>query len=236
MKTTAFSKSVKTLLSMLMITLILSACLPNQALAATLQKASGTVTTTKAVVLRKTSSSKGKMVTKLKKSTKLTLLGTKGNWSQVKLDRRGKVGYMYSQYVCKTLALKGVSGDVGRVDTRFQGSRVNLRKGAGSSCRVMTSIPKGEKLQILGRKGDWYKVRVIKGGLVGYMSRSYVEKGIPGLTTGNVHMRAGAGTQYKSQRVLPIGTPIQVLRVSKYWSKVQVDGKIGYVSNAYYRV
>lgn len=46
----------------------------------------------------------------------------------------------------------------------------------------------------------------------------------------------GAGTQYKSQRVLPIGTPIQVLRVSKYWSKVQVDGKIGYVSNAYYRV
>lgn len=166
----------------------------------------------------------------------LTILGTKGNWSQVKLDRRGKVGYMYSQYVCKTLALKGVSGDVGRVDTRFQGSRVNLRKGAGSSCRVMTSIPKGEKLQILGRKGDWYKVRVIKGGLVGYMSRSYVEKGIPGLTTGNVHMRAGAGTQYKSQRVLPIGTPIQVLRVSKYWSKVQVDGKIGYVSNAYYRV
>ena len=124
----------------------------------------------------------------------LTILGTKGNWSQVKLDRRGKVGYMYSQYVCKTLALKGVSGDVGRVDTRFQGSRV------------------------------------------GYMSRSYVEKGIPGLTTGNVHMRAGAGTQYKSQRVLPIGTPIQVLRVSKYWSKVQVDGKIGYVSNAYYRV
>ena len=92
----------------------------------------------------------------------LTILGTKGNWSQVKLDRRGKVGYMYSQYVCKTLALKGVSGDVGRVDTRFQGSRVNLRKGAGSSCRVMTSIPKGEKLQILGRKGDWYKVRVIK--------------------------------------------------------------------------
>lgn len=166
----------------------------------------------------------------------LTILGVKGNWSKVKLDRRGKVGYMYSQYVCQTLALKGVSGDVGRVDTRFAASRVNLRKGAGSSYRVISSLPRGEKLQILGRKGDWYKVRSIGRRLVGYISRSYVEKGIPGLTTGNVHLRAGAGTQYKSLRVLPIGTPIQVLRVSKYWSKVRVDGRIGYVSNAYFRV
>lgn len=123
MKTTAFSKSVKTLLSMLMITLILSACLPNQALAATLQKASGTVTTTKAVVLRKTSSSKGKMVTKLKKSTKLTLLGTKGNWYKVKTSS-GKTGYVLASSVKKATTYstlkKGKKGEaVKKLQTRL---------------------------------------------------------------------------------------------------------------------
>ncbi len=58
-------------------------------------------------------------------------------------------------------------------------------------------------------------------------------------TTGNVHVRKGAGTNTKIMGVLPSGTIVSYLRVTKKdkrgvaWYKINYNGSEGWVSSQY---
>jgi peptidoglycan hydrolase-like protein with peptidoglycan-binding domain len=123
MKPTTFSKSLKALLALCMATLILSLSLPQQALADSFKKVSGTVSTTKTISLRKSNSNKSKTLAKLKKNTKLSLIGSKGGWYKVKTSS-GKTGYVPGGCVKKVTSYpklsKGKKGSsVKKLQTRL---------------------------------------------------------------------------------------------------------------------
>jgi len=61
-------------------------------------------------------------------------------------------------------------------DTLFvTGSRVNVRSGPSTEFGVLTSLPYGEAVELLGYEGpSWARIR-IEGGGEGYMSRSFLE-------------------------------------------------------------
>lgn len=54
-----------------------------------------------------------------------------------------------------------------------------------------------------------------------------------GKTTTAVNLRAGAGTQFPSLAILPAGTPVEVIRDTGAWLRVEVAGRKGFIHESY---
>jgi len=56
---------------------------------------------------------------------------------------------------------------------------------------------------------------------------------VQAVTTGNVRMRSGAGTNYSSLGTVPEGSEIYVYEIDNGWAYAAYDGKLGYISGKY---
>ena len=127
-----------------------------------------------------------------------------------------------------------VSGNVASVTTKYAGSTVNIRAGAGTNYNAIAAVTRGTRLSVLSTANGWYQVSVPSKGVTGYISASYVSLGLSARTTGNVNFRTGAGTGYERIGTIAKGSKITVLSVGEKWSQVSYNGKTGYISNAYW--
>ncbi len=129
----------------------------------------------------------------------------------------------------KTTALK-----YGEVSCRIGGS-VNIRSGAGTSHKAVGTGKLGDYLDVLGAKGDWYKVKFQGKNLTGFIHKDYFTEGIIASIRGNgVNMRKGAGTGYAVVRTLKAGEEVRVLSESGSWSRVKYGtDTVGYVYSSY---
>lgn len=57
-------------------------------------------------------------------------------------------------------------------DAGVTNAKVVLRKEADKESSALQTVPEGEEVDILGKSGDWYKVRY--GNFTGYMMKKYV--------------------------------------------------------------
>lgn len=64
------------------------------------------------------------------------------------------------------------TADMGRVDV--SSGSLRLRESANGTARVLTTMPDGASVQILGTEGDWYKVKY--GAYTGYCSKQYITR------------------------------------------------------------
>lgn len=166
----------------------------------------------------------------------------RGNtWHRVRLIRTGKTGWMYGRYLKITDSISSgsatgvqVSGVVAQVMTKYPGSTVNLRAGAGTGYAVVGEYGRGTRMEILDERGNWYKVQIAGSEREGWMSKNYVSLGLAARTTGRVNLRRGAGTGYTVIRTLNNGQNVTVTWVGEKWSKVEAGGESGYISNSYY--
>ena len=166
----------------------------------------------------------------------------KGNtWHKVRLIRNGRTGWVYGGYLKITDSTSAgstagvqVSGTVAQVMTKYPSSTVNLRYGAGTQYAVLGEYGRGTRLEILDESGEWYKVQIAGSEKVGWMRRNYVSLVLAARTTGRVNLRRGAGTGYAVIRTLKNDQAVTVTWVGEKWSKVEVNGETGYISNSYY--
>ncbi|WP_442638072.1 SH3 domain-containing protein [Rossellomorea marisflavi] len=125
---------------------------------------------------------------------------------------------------------------------------LNMRTGASTKYKRITTIPKGKQVTYVSKKGSWYKVKF--GSKTGYVSSTYLTKVKPVVkkatpaktttktttkykTTDNLNMRTGASTKYKRITTIPKGKDVQYLSKSGTWYKVKFGSKTGYVSSTY---
>jgi len=124
---------------------------------------------------------------------------------------------------------------------------VRLRAGPGMNYPVITTIPKGIKVNVVGREGNWLKVESKQGNKPGYISEKYArpletqqvaqsKTATPSLagayrTLRDVELRDGPGTKFKVVTLLPGGIKINVVRAEGDWLRVESKkgGKPGYV-------
>lgn len=166
----------------------------------------------------------------------------KGNtWHRVRLIKNGKTGWIYGRYLKFTessapSSTSGVhlTGTVAQVMTKYPASKVNLRYGAGTQYAVVGVYGRGTRMEILDESGNWYQVQVAGSGQKGWISKNYVSLGLPAYTTGRVNLRYGAGTGYRVIRTLKNRQNVTITWVGDSWSRVNVDGETGYISNSYY--
>ncbi len=188
--------------------------------------------------LRQKASLDAKVLGQYGTGTWIEVVSKGDTWSKVKVA--GKEGYMMSKYLNF-----GASASILYVRTNT-GIGLNLREAPNTCARIITSFPVGTAVTVLQAGSAWHKVKA--GNLVGYMSSAYltsakpspaaqqpqcpavkaVLKNINGGCT--VNLRQAPGMKTKVIKAYPVGTAVTVLEKGVNWSKVEIEGRQGYVS------
>ncbi|HWP22777.1 MAG TPA: SH3 domain-containing protein [Candidatus Binatia bacterium] len=127
---------------------------------------------------------------------------------------------------------------------------VPLRAGPGTNHPIITTLPKGIKIHVVGREGYWLRVESKHGDKPGYIDDRFARLDTPSAgaaaskstppaaavagayrTLRDVELREGPGTKYKSVALLPAGIKVHVVRAEGDWLRVESKkgGKPGYL-------
>jgi len=142
--------------------------------------------------------------------------------------------------------------------TRYvNGTNVNMRSGAGLSCKSLFKLQNNTPVEYLNRKVardgyNWANVRYNgKNGWIAdqYLKSAQTPSGSSNNGTGstryingnNVNMRAGPGTSYKVLATLSNNASVQYLNQKikggvYNWAKVQYNGKTGWIADIYLKM
>lgn len=129
-----------------------------------------TGTITSKVNMRKGASTKYKVVTKLKKNAKVTVLKKMSNgWYQVKYS--GKTGYISGKYL-KVTATNNTTTYSNQLGVTT--SKVNMRSGTSTKYKVVAKLPKNADIDVLKKMSNgWYQVKYNR--TTGYISGKYIK-------------------------------------------------------------
>ena len=124
-------------------------------------------------------------------------------------------------------------------------SSLNVRSGPSTSYKIVTTVKKNDKVNILQSSNGWYKIETTSG-KQGWASSSYISisnndtnnntnisENIAIVNTDGLKFRTGAGTSYSIIKVLNKGEKVEVISESAGWSKVRYDSRLGYVASQY---
>ncbi|MCM3735402.1 SH3 domain-containing protein [Bacillus cytotoxicus] len=138
-------------------------------------------------------------------------------------------------------------------------SSLNVRGGAGMDYGIIGSLPQGQKVQVLADEYGWSKISY--NGRTGYIGTRFLSKtpvsggqentsaqkpaennnnntsaqgsGAYYVNASALNVRGGAGTNYGVIGALPQGQKVQVLADESGWSKVNYNGRTGYVGTRF---
>ncbi|WP_058764462.1 C40 family peptidase [Exiguobacterium chiriqhucha] len=128
-------------------------------------------------------------------------------------------------------------------------ANLNMRLAAGTSHKVLVTIPKGKTLNPIQTSGAWTKVSY--GGKTGWVHNGYlttasVQPTTPttpstmapttattSKTTANLNLRASKSTNSSVLVTIPKGKSVTVLSIEGSWSHVKYGTKTGFVANTY---
>ncbi|MDD5092169.1 MAG: SH3 domain-containing protein [Candidatus Wallbacteria bacterium] len=117
-------------------------------------------------------------------------------------------------------------------------SGANVRKGPSTGYAVITTLSRGESVNVTGESGSWYQV-AISGG-TGYIYKDLVSvsdsaKTLQGtVTASSLNIRKGPGTSYSIITSVAKGTKLAILGTKYEWYNVKTsDGTEGYAHSSY---
>src|SRR5690242_6079524 len=144
-----------------------------------------------------------------------------------------------AQIVLLALLLWGISPDVAGAQQPVHGrytttADVSLRSGPGMNYSVITTLPKGIAVNVIGREGYWLKVESKHGGKPGYIDEQFAQpEGAAQTTPSNntaggsvagayrtirdADLREGPGSKYPMVAKLPSGIRVNLWRAKGAW-------------------
>lgn len=175
----------------------------------------------------------GSVITTLTNGTKVQVIGQDTQTKWYKISYNGKTGYVSNSYISIVGAWNSST-----TTTMYTTTNLNLRSGSSTSHSILTTIPSGASVTCYSKDSNgWMKVSY--NGITGYVNASYLTSSKPStstatkVTTTNVNLRTGAGTQYSIIRTVASNTTVEVLGTSGSWYKVKVGSDTGYILGDY---
>jgi uncharacterized protein YgiM (DUF1202 family) len=125
-----------------------------------------------------------------------------------------------------------------------------LRRGPGNFHEVVTTLPKGIKINVVGREGYWLKVESKTGAQPGFIDEKFAKPlttqstqaapppstsaasvAGPYRTLAEIQLREGPGANFRAVATLPAGIKVNVVRAEGDWLRVEskLGGKPGYL-------
>jgi cell wall-associated NlpC family hydrolase len=198
--------------------------------------------------VRSDSNSSSGIIGKLYKNNKITILQTRNGWHRINFNN--KTGWVYGEFVKLESSPEVPSVKSGEVNV----SSLNVRQGAGTTYKVLGSISKGTKIQVLDSVSGWHKFNY--NGVTAYVSSDYItltsessnepsrpsrgEDTAPTFTekTGVINVsalnfRTGPGTNNSIIQTLHANYKLTLIDESNGWYKATYNGVIGYVSKEF---
>lgn len=142
--------------------------------------------------------------------------------------------------LCAVMLVTGVSAaSIGGGTTTTE---VNFRTGAGTDSSVISTLPNGAKVVVMGETNGWYKI--VYNGTEGYVSGDYVSfaKQLSGsfgtgtVSATSVRFRDGASLDAGVIGSLDTGAAVKVIGVNGGWYQVEYNGRTGYISSDYVKL
>ena len=186
---------------------------------------------------------------KLNKGVKVPVISENSGWS--KITYNGKDAYVSSQYLSSVGANSDSSSSNKPSDTEsnkktkvVNTSSLNVRSGPGTNYSKIGTLTKGTKVSVISENNGWSKITY--NGKDAYVSSSYLDNvdvnnpiqpedkvETKEVNTSSLNVRSGPGTNYSKIGTLAKGSKVDVLSESNGWSKINYNGKEGYVSSQY---
>lgn len=128
-----------------------------------------------------------------------------------------------------------------------KGGWLRLRDGASTDAKTISAYFTGTTVTLLGGSGEWYHV-LAPDGKTGYMHSGFLtitgsitggqldENTMASVTSANgkpVRLRSGPSVQYPIIASYKVGTPLTVLTTGNSWSKIRINGRVGYMMNEF---
>ena len=163
----------------------------------------------------------------LHKGDKVNIITSSNGWYKITTSNN-KTGWVSAKYVevQNTTTIKYVSA-----------SSLNMRKGPSTSYSVITTLTKGEEVEVISEENGWAKVN--HDSKTGYVSSKYLSDEKPVKITikyvnaDSLNVREGAGTSYKILGKYKHGDEVKVVSIDGNWAKIQYEDGYAYISNKY---
>ena len=130
--------------------------------------------TTGDVKVRSGPDTRYKTVAEIRSGTKVQVVGHEGSWLKVVSKHGNPPGYIDDRFARplgeETLGAPPVQGTYTVIADTY------VRQGPGLHYPVITSIPKGMKVYIVGAERDWLKVQSKRGRAPGYIEKMYAQR------------------------------------------------------------
>ncbi|MBM7583382.1 SpoIID/LytB domain protein [Caldicoprobacter guelmensis] len=230
----------------------------------------GTVKVTTSLNIRQGPGTQYKRIGGLAPNTRVQILREVGDWYEVKAGNLQ--GYVHRDYVILENAQQpsgsSSGGDQGQqppVDPPVPpnnerkyavvtASTLNVRSGPSTKNHKIGMVVKGNKLIVLEKSGEWYKIEY--NGLIGYVHGDYIRlesssaqlpsegSALPSSNNGNViaqgtvttttlNVRSGAGTGFSVIGKLTRNAKVDILEKAGAWYKIKYGSTVGYVHGDY---
>jgi len=178
--------------------------------------------------LREEATVNSKSLAVIKHGDEVDIISTNNGWCYVSVN--GVNGYMAQEYLDITTAVT-----TGVVNV----SAVNLREAASTQSKIIDLLPKGSEVTVIATENGWYKVR--SGEDNGYIHADYLDVKSEAAAAGTELYICGNGVNFREApaldseviKVLPYGTKVVLSESGEEWTKVNWDGKTGYVYSVY---
>lgn len=192
-----------------------------------------TGTVTNAATLNLRTSPWGDIIGTVKSGDKVTITGSVGDWYKVSVN--GKTAYVHSAYVTKPGEKAKPFPSAGYVNC----TALNVRRVPHGD--ILTQIKNGQRVEILGVAGDWYKIRW--GNNEAFVAKRYIDEKKPAATPANPYNFTGYVTASalnvrqspwgKIETTIPNGIAVKVTGKEGDWYKIDYNGKTRYVHASY---
>lgn len=198
------------------------------------------------VNIRKSASSKSKLLGTAKKGDSFDRVGSVNGWTKIVYG----TGYAYisSQYLttksgsvttATTASTTATTATPGKTVVYVNNSYINVRAQASSKSKLLGKVYKGEKLYKLGTVGSFTKIEYNNS--VGYVATAYLTTGKSDTGTtytayvnnSYVNVRKAASSKSALLGKLYKGVAVTVVGKSGNFSKIKYNNSYGYVATSY---
>ncbi|MEI4801184.1 SH3 domain-containing protein [Bacillus sp. FJAT-51639] len=193
----------------------------------------------------------------------LNVIGAENGWFKVKHNgNTGYVSSEFVKFVKGGTSTSNPPANNNGTSSQGSGeyyvnvSALNVRGGAGMNYDVIGALPQGQKVQVLADEYGWSKINY--NGRTSYVGTRFLSKtpvngaqnnkpadnnnnnGTSSQGSGEyyvnasaLNVRGGAGMDYSVIGALPQGQKVQVLANEYGWSKINYNGRTGYVGTRF---
>ncbi|WP_346939707.1 SH3 domain-containing protein [uncultured Clostridium sp.] len=195
--------------------------------------------------IRSNHNTSSSIIGKINYNTKVSILEISNGWYKIKYNNT--TGWISGEYV----KLDSNSNTVQTSNTGIvTATALNVRSAGNTSSRIIGSLSKNAKVQIISTSNGWHKIKY--NNTTGFVSAEYINTSSSNSNSGNgntnnnnsnssdgtvnadaLNVRSGASTSNKIIGSLGKNAKVQIISTSNGWHKIKYNNTVGFVSAEY---